>query len=244
MSSTKPTLSASISDLAPFVAAVLKDKTVTDLTRENEELREREEERLLVEITGRGGTPVYYQTSLKDGKTHPFESDLWNVCFKQKKNENGEDIVLPLNLIKNLEIRLGGIVVSDMKYLSTDIEGGGCTFSDNEENSQVGNIYWGYLDKSISPIQYLLCRVGPVLFEDYLSLIGDNFRGLTDASIDSFPVRFNQTQANLMINGVGIKKDKIGSLLSIVERMGISTRTDSLLTKVERLGIADDTNKS
>ena len=243
MSSTKPT-TASISDLAPFVAAVLKDKTVTDLTRENEELREREEERLLVEITGRGGTPVYYQTSLKDGKTHPFQSDIWNVCFKQKKNENGEDIVLPLNLIKNLEIRLGGIVVSDMKYLSTDIEGGGCTFSDNEEDSQIGNIYWGYLDKSISPIQYLLCRVGPVLYKDYLSLIGDNFGGLTDASIDSFPVRFNQTQANLIINGVGIKKEKIGSLLSIVERMGISTKTDSLLTKVERLGIADDANES
>ncbi|OEU14383.1 hypothetical protein FRACYDRAFT_240923 [Fragilariopsis cylindrus CCMP1102] len=184
MSSTKPT-TASISDLAPFVAAVLKDKTVTDLTRENEELRQREEERLLVEITGRGGTPVHYQASLKDGHPHPWLSDRWIVNFEQKEeNENGEDVDLPLSVVGNLEVRLGGIVVSDMRDLSNDIEDDGCTFSDHEEDSQID-------------------------LADYIN--------------DGFSVRFNQTPLHLIINGVEFNKEKIGSLLSIVERMRNST---------------------
>ena len=223
MSSTKPTLSASISDLAPFVAAVLKDKTVMDLNKEIEGLREREEERLLVEITGRGGTPVHYQASLKDGKTNPFNHDLWIVYFEEKKNENGEDIVLRLSMIKNLEVRLGGIVVSDMKCFTNGIEDGRCTFGDNEEDSQIGKIYFRYRDNSISPVHYLLCSVGPLPKADCLSLVDNNLANLADAVIGDYTIRFNQKELNSIITEVEFNKEQIRSLLSIVERMGIST---------------------
>ena len=100
---------------------------------------------ILVEVEGRGGTPVYYKASFKDGETHPGHSDLWNVYFEQKKNENGEDIVLPLNLIsETVEIRLGGIVVTDMNSLPSSVNDADWLFSDNEENPQIGNIYFQY----------------------------------------------------------------------------------------------------
>jgi hypothetical protein len=229
MSSTKPTSSASISDLAPFVAAVLKDKTVMDLNKDIEELREelreesreREKEILLVEVTGRGGTPVHYQASLIDGETDLFKDDLWNVYFEQKKYEFGEDIVLPLNLIKDLEVRLGGIVVLDMEHSSNDTYDEGYNFSENEEDPQICDIYVEYLDKPISPIvESVNCSVGPVLYEDYIFLIQANFGDLTDALTNGFPDRFNkETPVNLIIDGVTFKKGKIGYLLSIVERM-------------------------
>ena len=113
---------------------------------------------ILVEITGRGGTPVYYQASFKDGETHPGHSDLWNVYFEQKKNENGEDIVLPLNLIsETVEIRLGGIVVTDMNSLPSSVNDADWLFSDNEENPQIGNIYFQYRGQLS-----LSCRTGTV----------------------------------------------------------------------------------
>ena len=221
MSSTKPT-TASISDLAPFVAAVLKDKTVTDLTRENEELRQREEERLLVEITGRGGTPVHYQASLKDGHPHPWLSDRWIVNFEQKEeNENGEDVGLPLNVVGNLEVRLGGIVVSDMKYLSYDIDHDeGCNFGNNEEDPQIGSIYFRYRDNSISPIvEYVGHSVGPVPKTDFLTITDGN--SVADLLNGGFSVSSNKT-LHSTIFCVEFNREKIESLLSIVERMGIS----------------------
>ena len=70
-SSVPSSTSASNSDLAPFVASVLKDRTVADLMTEIDELKKeaqrKDDERLRVEITGPRGTPVYYQASMKDG---------------------------------------------------------------------------------------------------------------------------------------------------------------------------------
>lgn len=49
-----------MSDLAPFVAAVVRDKTIADLLEENEKLRWRvEANRQDVELTGPGGVVVY-----------------------------------------------------------------------------------------------------------------------------------------------------------------------------------------
>ena len=51
------------SDLAPFVAAVLKDRTVAEMIQEIDKLKSRqteyENERLLVQITGTNGTPIH-----------------------------------------------------------------------------------------------------------------------------------------------------------------------------------------
>ena len=48
-----------MSDIAPFVAAVLRDKVVEDLLEENKRLRDQIDLQNRVEITGFGGTPLY-----------------------------------------------------------------------------------------------------------------------------------------------------------------------------------------
>lgn len=48
-----------MSDLAPFVAATLKDAATIDLLQENEVLREKLRQTKIVSITGPGGSPVY-----------------------------------------------------------------------------------------------------------------------------------------------------------------------------------------
>lgn len=47
-----------MSDLAPFVAAVLKDKAVHDLIEENKSLRDKNEIMSSIELTGARGQPV------------------------------------------------------------------------------------------------------------------------------------------------------------------------------------------
>jgi len=55
-----------MSDLALFVAAALKDKTVVDLKQENDELRELIDKQLVVKVTGKNGSPIHYEGSLKN----------------------------------------------------------------------------------------------------------------------------------------------------------------------------------
>ena len=55
-----------MSDLAPFVAATLKDKVVTDLHEENKQLRAEKHASQLVEITCPKRHPVYAQGHLKN----------------------------------------------------------------------------------------------------------------------------------------------------------------------------------
>ena len=67
-SSSSVSISASISDLAPFIASVLEDKMVIDLNIENEY----------------DGTPVCYQVSTKGGTMlHGFDSSFWMVTLEQ-----------------------------------------------------------------------------------------------------------------------------------------------------------------
>ena len=66
--SSSVSISASISDLAPFIASVLDDKMVIDLNIENEY----------------DGTPVCYQVSTKGGTMlHGFDSSFWMVTLEQ-----------------------------------------------------------------------------------------------------------------------------------------------------------------
>ena len=111
--------SMSASDLAPFVAAVIEDGIATELQRQNAELQQeiaalkstiqdRDEERLLVQITGRHGRPIYGATSLKHGRPEldMFDRDIsWVV--------NIDNCICPLDeeSITQLEIRVGGMLI-------------------------------------------------------------------------------------------------------------------------------------
>jgi hypothetical protein len=124
-----------MSDLAPFVATVLKDRAMVEMMTELETLKRLVDERLKVQITGKRGSPVYREGSLRDGYTSHrgrcFEvmfddiNDIDETETKTKtetannNNNNNNKIndnqspsgVLTLAALGDLEIRLGGSVI-------------------------------------------------------------------------------------------------------------------------------------
>lgn len=107
-----------MSDLAPFVAACLRDKVVTDLQEEVQQLREQLQQEQLqsqtVAITGPCGSPVYAQALFGDGK-YDYSPELWKVDLLKKKKSartttsskfRGPCFVENLS---DMEVRIGGI---------------------------------------------------------------------------------------------------------------------------------------
>lgn len=98
-----------MSDLAPFVAAALRDKVVTELQEEVAALRQTlEEERALaqrVAITGPRGSPVYATARFSDGD-HDHSPELWKVDFSTKDAGGAECQVKDL---AEMEVRIGGV---------------------------------------------------------------------------------------------------------------------------------------
>jgi hypothetical protein len=89
-----------MSDLAPFVAAVLKDKATADLLQENDELRFALRTSRVVTVTGPGGTPVYAEGQFEEGR-HAYNPNLWEVDLR------ATGVTCPLVDLLNIAIRLG-----------------------------------------------------------------------------------------------------------------------------------------
>lgn len=188
----KGNTSTSISDLVPFVAAVLKEKAIAD---ENEELRQQltelqqqltnaKDERLLVQITGRDGSPVHYQASLKDGRYSVDDSGgeerrMWIVGFEQKNKDtttSDEDIILPFNnSVNELEIRLGGHIFHFMRRDFAETNQYAEDFDRNDinfaEQPQMGGVHFHNVSDS-GPICFVHGRFGPVLWNDFINQTG------------------------------------------------------------------------
>ena len=83
----------SASDLVPRVLLL-----ITDLERENAELqvqlKEQEDERLLVQITGPNRTPIYYEGSLKNGASGPGRNEWCHFNEDDEGNTNNNGILL------------------------------------------------------------------------------------------------------------------------------------------------------
>jgi hypothetical protein len=93
-----------MSDLAPFVAAALRDKVVKELMEENQAIRKQLQQARRVEITGPGGTPVHAQAQFDDNGS--YLENLWNVKFPESK----QLLPCPLSALEGIEIRVGGIL--------------------------------------------------------------------------------------------------------------------------------------
>ena len=99
-----------MSNLAPFVAAVLRDRVVADLHDENQRLAAELEaaEAIRVEVTGPGRQPVYTVTGLFTGVD---VGEFWAVPFR-----NDDDArMVPLAGIRELEVFVGGVRFCDMR---------------------------------------------------------------------------------------------------------------------------------
>eukprot|EP00751_Fragilariopsis_kerguelensis_P017344 CAMPEP_0170837402 /NCGR_PEP_ID=MMETSP0734-20130129/2731_1 /TAXON_ID=186038 /ORGANISM="Fragilariopsis kerguelensis, Strain L26-C5" /LENGTH=243 /DNA_ID=CAMNT_0011204553 /DNA_START=48 /DNA_END=779 /DNA_ORIENTATION=+ len=214
------TKGCSKSDLAQFVASVMRDKTLTDLNTEIEELRKERDERLLVEVTGPDGTPVYYQASMKDGINSDYNDDgniTWLVQFEQQKNGEGDDIVLPLvESIEGLEFRLGGIVALKMNRLQIFCKL--LCLGTNKTKPKMGGVIFheGYRSET-ETVCAISGKIGPILFDDCRALNGININELKAVAHD------NGQAQDLIITSVEFTKTKINGIISLLERMGIST---------------------
>lgn len=95
-----------MSDLPPFVAAVLRDQTVADLMRELKEQKERVGK--MQEIDIRAGERVCFKGKMDQGKYAKI-GEFWWVSVEQVAD-------LPLAEIGSLEILLGGTVVASSTH--------------------------------------------------------------------------------------------------------------------------------
>lgn len=93
-----------MSDIAPFVAAVLRDKAVTEQLAEIEFLHGEMSRSRRVQLTGPGGHIVYAEGQLEDGMLEYVgmnKDKRWTVSLKQCRSK------CPLSELRSMEIRLG-----------------------------------------------------------------------------------------------------------------------------------------
>ena len=233
------------SDLAPFVAAVLRDSTVDKLKNENDELRELLEERLLLQITGQDGEPIHYETSMKHGtsKQGDNERDLWVVNMmigSNNKKENtfdDDNDVIRLDSIligKYLEIWVGGQFLQRFHLNTCRVRrmiGSNDGFNRNiKDVPQMGLIaILPTLEASIySSVPIIYAKFGPILFEEYhnlpqqLSSMGDLYSLIRASN--------NSTTKILMVQKLLFRKSKIRGVISLLEKLGVSTTTTTTTT--------------
>jgi hypothetical protein len=233
------------SDLAPFVAAVLRDSTVDKLKNENDGLRELLEERLLLQITGQDGAPIHYETSMKYGtsKQGDNERDLWvvNMMIGSNNKENNtfvddNDVGIRLDSIigKFLEIWVGGQFLQRFDWNTCRVRrmcfnmiGTNDGFDRNRKDvPQMGLIaILPTLDASIySSVPIIYAKFGPILFEEYHNLPQQlSMRDLYHLIRASN----NGTPKIYMVQKLLFRKSKIRGVVSLLEKLGVSTTTTS-----------------
>jgi hypothetical protein len=101
-----------MSDLAPFVAAAIRDKVVEDLMKENAALKLRLSRTKQIEVTGPGGKPVYASANLEQGE-YGGGGSTWNLELVGQ-GEGFKCAVVPLTCV---EIHVGGAVWSSFDPL-------------------------------------------------------------------------------------------------------------------------------
>ena len=95
---------SSASHLAPFVAALLRDKTVEELMQKVEQQDRQIKNMMKVEITGSGGSPVYVTGQFDEGEIQGYWRTWWQPKLKEQKT------ACPIRELRQVEVRLSGIV--------------------------------------------------------------------------------------------------------------------------------------
>ena len=135
-----------MSDLAPFVAAAIRDKVVVELKEENDRLRQQLRELRRVEITGTGGSPIYATAQFDEDGAYDVNPNLWEVKLmmmmssssmqqQQQQQQDAAPLQCPLADLSNLEIRLGGITRASFDHRVNVFEGYLDQDDDDDEES-------------------------------------------------------------------------------------------------------------
>eukprot|EP00934_Nitzschia_sp_Nitz4_P000835 Nitzschia sp. Nitz4//scaffold100_size80364//14446//15180//NITZ4_005337-RA/size80364-processed-gene-0.48-mRNA-1//-1//CDS//3329532073//835//frame0 len=106
-----------MSDLAPFVAAALRDKVISEMHQEILELRaqlEQEKQRSqTVSITGPEGTPVYASALVANGN-YDQSPELWKIEFPTSDQQGLVSRPCKALDLMDMEVRIGGICKARM----------------------------------------------------------------------------------------------------------------------------------
>ena len=205
--------SQSGSDLARFVAAVLRDEVVHELITENNELQSRENERLRVQVTGNNGTPIHYEGSFKNAE--PRYSYINNdglpykVGIGLRFGYDGITDGFPLSSIGEIEIRSGGVVVQ--RFNIDDLTIQFVQDGYDEENP----MQFIALHNLSGPILCVDGKIGPLplgwgqnrrsmLLTDFFELVADENNGLTPQT--------------LIIEGLLFDEKDIAGLMSVIRK--------------------------
>lgn len=110
-----------MSDLVPFVAAVIRDKTIVDLQQELKAEKEKnaklQKELGVIKVTGPDGFPVYAQRNIQYVHQVAFMEDSWdlelqNSTFNNERegapNANPTFPSCPIQDVENCELHIGG----------------------------------------------------------------------------------------------------------------------------------------
>jgi hypothetical protein len=112
-----------MSDIAPFVGAVLRDKVIQELNEEVEALRAEVYKYRTVEITGPLGFPVHTSRQFTAGHRDQ-NPNLWLVEFREPNKCTFKEF-------RVMEIRVGGITKAEFSNTSLEgFPGGGGGYSD------------------------------------------------------------------------------------------------------------------
>jgi hypothetical protein len=144
-----------MSDLAPFVAAVLRDEVVDDLKQENENLRRKLRLCRAVTISGPQGTPVYAEGQFEEGNTAP-NPNLWRVPLTKIQP-------CPLSELMNIEIRLGNNLARNFR--DTGSKAGFIDDNANDEDRSWIEGSGGEINFCFGGHLWLAVQVGPSLSE-------------------------------------------------------------------------------
>ena len=251
----------SASELAPFVAAVIDDGIAPELQRKNQELtrkidalesaiQHRDNERLLVQITGRHGRPIYGEKSLKKGR--PCDG-YWSLDFYNEDDaDNRYACICPFDdeeSITQLEIHVGGILIMPRfldQLVMINIFDAEYEDEDEDEDDldklvsvdvildQADALSAADFDDNECPINQLLVRVGPITVRHYKTLCI-----LRDSGVDMFtrflfehnvptayPFEQNKLpkkKMTLTAKVIEFEKKNIRGCISLMKELGIRT---------------------
>ena len=114
-----------MSDPTPLVAAILRDRAMLEMMAEMKKLKMLVDDRFKVQITGRKGSPVYFEGSLRDGYTS-HRGRCFEVMFNGDSDDDDSSKstaansfsrqVLKLSALDDIEIRLGGVIIQRLDF--------------------------------------------------------------------------------------------------------------------------------
>ena len=231
---------SSMADLVPLVATVLRDKAMVDMVNERETLKRLVDDRFKVQITGKQGSPVYCEGSLKNGycshRGRCFEvifddddddDDDNGEAEKKDCKTQSERATIPLAAVEGLEIRLGGSVVERLSVKNTLATCNAPFFTEDDfyRDARFNKPKFLAHDRKeiilkiknhtrLGTVPFVIARFGDEMdFRDYEHLGGMNLPALTDLSKSG-------RASTIVLEGITFSKPEIQETLSVLSSMG------------------------